>query len=66
MKSGRKMPCGFYGMSILGKETANIKAPNRYHGFPGGSVSQESRSNAGDLGSVPGLGRSGEGNGNPL
>ena len=33
-------------------------------GFPGGSGSQEPDCNAGDLGSVPGLGRSpGEGNG---
>jgi len=29
-------------------------------GFPGGSVSKESACNAGDLGSVPGLGRSPE------
>ena len=36
-------------------------------GFPGGSDSKESACNVGDLGSVPGLGRSpGEGNGNPL
>ena len=36
-------------------------------GFPGGSVGRESACNAGDTGSVPGLGRSpGEGNGNPL
>ena len=36
-------------------------------GFPGGSLSKESASNAGDLDSVPGLGRSpGEGNGYPL
>ena len=36
-------------------------------GFPGGSDSKESTCNAGDLGSVRGLGRStGEGNGNPL
>ena len=36
-------------------------------GFPGGSDGKESASHAGDLGSVPGLGRSpGEGNGNPL
>ena len=35
-------------------------------GFPGGSDSKESVSNAGDLGSIPGSGRSpGEGNGNP-
>ena len=34
-------------------------------GFPGGSDGKESACNAGDLGSVPGLGRSpGEGHGN--
>ena len=36
-------------------------------GFTGGSEAKASASNAGDLGSIPGLGRSpGEGNGNPL
>ena len=36
-------------------------------GFPGGSDSKESACNAGELGSIPGLGGSpGEGNGNPL
>ena len=36
-------------------------------GFPGGSDSKASACNAGDLGSIPGLGRSpGDGNGNPL
>ena len=36
-------------------------------GFPCGSVGKESVSNAGDLGSIPGLGRSpGGGKGNPL
>ena len=36
-------------------------------GFPGGSDGKASVYNAGDLGSIPGLGRSpGEGNGNPL
>ena len=36
-------------------------------GFPGGSAGKESAGNAGDLGSIPGLGRSpGEGNGYPL
>ena len=35
--------------------------------FPGGSEGKESTCNAGDLGSIPGLGRSsGEGNDNPL
>ena len=36
-------------------------------GFPGGSAGKESACNAGDLGSIPGLGRSpGEGNSYPL
>ena len=36
-------------------------------GFPGGPEVKASASNAGDLSSIPGLGRSsGEGNGNPL
>ena len=36
-------------------------------GFPGGSAGKESASNAGDLGSIPGSGRSpGEGKGYPL
>ena len=36
-------------------------------GFPGGSDSKESAHNAGDLGSISGLGRSpGGGHGNPL
>ena len=36
-------------------------------GFPGGSAGKESACNAGDLGSIPGLGRPpGEGNGYPL
>ena len=36
-------------------------------GLPGGSDSKETAYNAGDLGSIPGWGRSpGDGNGNPL
>ena len=36
-------------------------------GFPGGSEVKAPACNAGDLGSIPGLGRSpGEGNGSPL
>ena len=43
----------------------NAYRPGR--GFPHSSVSKESACNAGDLGLIPGLGRSpGEGNGNPL
>ena len=38
-----------------------------YLGFPGGSEGKESACNVGDLGSIPGLGRSpGEGHGNLL
>ena len=38
-----------------------------YTGFPGGSDGKASVCNAGDLGLIPGLGRSpGEGNGSPL
>ena len=38
-----------------------------HQGFPGGSDGKVSACNAGDLGSVPGLGRfPPEGNGNPL
>ena len=39
----------------------------KLQGFPGGSDSKESACNSGDLGSIPGLGRShGEGNDYPL
>ena len=40
---------------------------SEYSGFPGGSEAKASAYNAGDVGSIPGSGRSpGEGNGNPL
>ena len=39
----------------------------RTTGFPGGSYGKETACNVGDVGSIPGLGRSsGEENGNPL
>ena len=42
-------------------------APCQRWGFPGGSEVKASACNAGDLGSIPGSGRSpGEGNGSPL
>ena len=45
----------------------NLREFKEVLGFPGGSDSKASACNAGDLGSIPGLGRSpGEGNGNPL
>ena len=37
-----------------------------FQGFPGGSDGKESACNATDQGSIPGSGRSPEGNGNPL
>ena len=40
---------------------------HKARGFPGGSDGEESACNAGDLGLIPGSGRSpGVGNGNPL
>ena len=43
------------------------KIVSKYRGFPGGSEVKASASNMGDLGFIPGSGRSpGEGNGNPL
>ena len=45
----------------------NVYAYILYTGFPGGSDSKESAGNAGDLGSIPGLGRSPGGrHSNPL
>ena len=44
-----------------------ILLSNGAWGFPGGSMVKNLPANAGDSGSIPGLGRSpGEGNGNPL
>ena len=41
--------------------------PYQHEGFPGGSDGKEAACNAGDLGSIPGLGRPpGEGKGYPL
>ena len=46
---------------------SNKKEDFYERGFPGGSEVKASARNAGDLGSIPGSGRSpGEGNGNPL
>ena len=49
------------------KINPKIETLSKRLGFPGGSDGKESACNAGDLGSIPGLGRSsGEGNGYPL
>ena len=51
----------------LDVETKYKYYQNEFMGFPGGSDVQVSACNAGDLGSIPRLGRSpGEGNGNTL
>ena len=48
-------------------KTLLCKMDKEVESFPGGSEVKASASNVGDLGSIPGLGRSpGEGNGNPL
>ena len=53
--------------SELSFTTDNLDTFNIYHGFPGGSEGKESACSVGDLGLIPGLGRSpGEGNGCPL
>ena len=50
------MICGYYG-----------GGGSSYMGFPGGSDREEFTCDAGDLGTLPGLGRyTGDGNGNPL
>ena len=54
-------------MSFTGFSTIIIISTSQTLGSSGGSDGKESACNAGDLSSIPGLGRSpGEGNGNPL
>ena len=51
----------------MGSQTVGIERLLLSFGFPGGSDGKASACNAGDLGSISGLGRSpGEGNGNSL
>ena len=53
------------GKTIFLRQTKNVV--KHHKGFPGGSVVKKSPANAGDQGSIPGLGRiPGEGNGDPL
>ena len=53
-------------LSYMIKVTKKLK-PIHLLGFPGGSVVKNPPANAGNMGSIPGPGRSpGEGNGNPL
>ena len=55
-------------VQFLGWEWTRGRLPTPvFLGFPGGSAGKESACNEGDLGSIPGLGRSpGEGHSNPL
>ena len=61
-----------FSLWIFNKLIASAICPSSqlfliYRGFPGCSAGKESTCNAGDLGSIPGLGRSpGEGTGYPL
>ena len=57
-------PLNIYKLNII---LVNHHGSEKKPGFPGGSGGNESACNAGDLGTVPGLGRSpGGGHGNPL
>ena len=54
-------------MKKMKEEGGDICTPMANLGFPGGSIGKESACNAGDLASIPGLGRSPGGeHGNPL
>ena len=51
----------------LSRSVKNMGFCPTWRGFPGGSVVKNLPANAGDLGLIPGSGRSpGKGNGNPL
>ena len=54
-------------LSFLPNDNGIFIVSENWGDFPGGSDSKESTCNAGNVGSIPGLGRPpGEGNGNPL
>ena len=53
----------FFSMAMDGKI---LQFRKNCLGFPGSSAGKESICNARDLGSIPGLGRSAGGDGNPL
>ena len=62
------LPCGLVGLHlVLVEETEGVGGISKPKGFPGGADSKESACSLGDLGSIPGSGRSsGGGHGNPL
>ena len=62
-------PSQSYSLSLIAQLVKNLPAMQEtmFLGFPCGSAGKESAHNAGDLGSIPGLGRSPGGrHGNPL
>ena len=61
------LPCFFSRTVLVFLATAILDSFSLFYDFPGGSDGKASAYNTGDLGLIPGLGRSpGEGNGNPL
>ena len=65
---GRRRKGGREGGSRATQEAAGRFTSNqRVQGFPAGSVAETPPASTGDMGSIPGSGRSpGEGHGNPL
>ena len=58
---------GYLGLGCFLFQRSQFLSSGPLHATRGGSAGKESACNAGDLGSIPGLGRSpGEANGNPL
>ena len=63
---GLGLPLWFRGLRLPSVKAVGELTRDKMD-LPGGSDDKESACNAGDLGSIPGSGRSpGEGNGNPL
>ena len=59
--------CKLFYVRMDGRNQGSISLKIKGWDFPGDSVAKHALANAGDLGSISGLGRSpGEGNGNPL
>ena len=64
---GTGEPGGLPSVGRTGLETTEATQQQQQQGLPGGLDGKESAHNAGDLGLIPGLGRSpGGGHGNPL
>ena len=67
MVHGMSWPTGMWAFPGQGIKPVSPALQMNEEGLPGGSEGEESACNAGDPGSIPGLGRyPEEGNGNPL